>query len=176
MNHQITVNELLNQMERTEITEITIAGYAEDKVYMIPQDVWENRCSKCVHKNAMKNIPVPVGAVHKHQYAEIIPCRIMSLCRPNEMPGECMSFAPKIGTYGICDSCRFNNHFSDGFCSKEDHAPQRRVYWGGDYGGDEKNRDYWGRHRFSVCDDYEPDNYASKEAQHDTSGAAGVDG
>ena len=135
---------------------------AGEKVFSIPQDVWETRCVHCVHKNGKENWAVPLWAVHRPQYTETIPCRIMSISRPNVMPGECMSFAPKISVYGICESCRHNNIFEDRFCAKEDHAEQRRVFYGHDYGGDERKRDYWGRHRLSVCDDYEPNQYAER--------------
>jgi hypothetical protein len=126
-----------------------------ERVYRIPDDVWETRCQLCVHKNADDNIPIPASAIHRGQYERILPCRILSLSRMDKMPGECMSFSPKHGTPGICDSCRYNNIFHDGFCMKDDHAQQRRVYYGTDYGGDERKVDYYSRHRLSVCDDYE---------------------
>ena len=149
------MDDLLRQTEPPVKIEIPV--YNGEKVYTIPNDVWENRCQICVHKNAEENRPIPLWAVHKYQYDNIIPCRIMSISRPNDRPGECMSFAPVYGLDGICESCYYNNMFVDGFCMKEDHAPQRRVYFGGDYGGDERKLDYYGRHRFCVCDDYKRD-------------------
>ena len=161
MIRQISMDDLMKKeaqkVERPEPTE-------GERVYTIPDDVWESRCSKCIHKNAAENIPIPIWAVHKRMYEEMIPCRIMTISQPNAMPGECMSFAPRMDVYGICETCVHNNIFHEGFCMKEDHAPQRRVYFGQHYGGDEKKRDYYGRHRLSVCDDYKPDQYA-KEAE-----------
>ena len=146
-----------------EPAKVTLLAVGIDgKAYTIPGDVWENRCRFCIHKNAEENLPVPAWAVHKPQYEDVIPCRIMSISRPNEMPGECMSFAPKISVYGICGTCKHNNIFCDGFCMKEDHKEQRRVFYGKDYGGDERKRDYYGRHALSVCDDYEPGEYVRR--------------
>ena len=162
MRNQISIDDLLMETEEQKKPEIPVPKYDEEKVYTIPEDVWEKRCRFCVHKNAEDNIPIPLWAVHKPQYSESIPCRIMAISRPNVMPGECMSFAPKMSTYGICETCRHNNIFHDGFCTKPDHAEQRRVCYGGNYGGDQRKIEYYGRHRLSVCDDYEPDYYADE--------------
>ena len=164
MNLQISIDELLRKEEPPVKIEIPIARDERETVYRIPDDVWESRCQICTHKHGAENIPVPLWAVHKQQYADIIPCRIMSIARPNDRQGECMSFRPKIfKVYGICESCKYNNQFADGFCTKKDHAEQHRVYWGHDYGGDEKKVDYWGRHTLSVCDDYEPNQYVKED-------------
>ena len=64
---------------------------------------------------------------------------------------------------GICENCRHNNIFCDGFCMKADHAEQHRVFYGKEFGGNDRERDYWGRHRLSVCNDYEPDIYVKDE-------------
>lgn len=159
MDLQISIDDLLRKEEPPAKVEIPIARFETEKIYTIPDDVWEERCSICVHKNGAENIPIPMWAIHKHQFAEMIPCRILSICRPNDKPGECMSFRPRMDTYGICETCVHNNQFWEGFCMKEDHAEQRRVYWGKDFGGDDRKVDYWGRHSLSVCDDYEPDLY-----------------
>lgn len=161
MNLQISMDELLRQTAPEARIVIPVALDGE-KVYRIPQDVWETRCQICGHKNGPENIPVPLWAIHRPQYEKIIPCKIMAVLGDSlkERQGECMNFTPKFGTYGICESCRHNNCFYEGFCTKEDHGPQRRVYYGKNYGGDERKVDYWGRHRLSVCDDYEPNEYA----------------
>lgn len=160
---QISMDELLREEEQPAKAEIPVARYDGEKIFMIPEDVWENRCRLCVHKRGPENIHVPLWAVHKAQYEKIIPCRIMGISRPNEMTGECMSFAPRSDVYGICGTCRHNAcEFHEGFCFKEDHAPQRRVFYGTNYGGDKRKVDYWGRHRLSVCDDYEPDQYVKE--------------
>lgn len=161
MNRQISIDEFLRQQEPEPKIVIPVSRYDGEKVYQIPQDVWETRCIHCEHKNGKENVQIPMWAIHKAQYEKIIPCRIMAILGRglDEMPGECMSFAPRIETYGICYTCRHDSHFNEGFCDREEHAPERRVYYGGHYGGDEKNRDYWGRHRFCTCDDYEPNQY-----------------
>jgi hypothetical protein len=160
MDGQISMDELLRNEEPPVKVEIPVAMFGDEKVYRIPDDVWEGRCKLCIHRNGAENIPVPIKAVHKPQYSEIIPCRIMTVSRPNDRPGECMSFAPRMDTYGICGTCIHNSIFHEGFCTKIDHAEEHRVYWGTDYGGDERKVDYYGRHRLSVCDDYAPDRYA----------------
>ena len=163
MNGQISIEDLLREEEPPpKKTEIPVSMHSGEKIYTIPDDVWEGRCRFCTHRNGAENIPVPLWAIYKPQYAEIIPCRILSICRPNDRPGECMSFAPRMDTYGICGTCRYNSIFHDGFCTKDDHAEERRVYWGTDYGGDARKVDYYGRHRLSVCDDYAPDSYVKE--------------
>lgn len=155
MIQQVSIYDVIAESEPKK--EIHLPKIQGDRVYSIPDDVWETRCRICIHRNAEKNAPIPSSIVHKPYYEKMIPCRIMSVSRPNDMPGECMSFAPVHNLYGICATCRNSNCFLDGFCRKADHAEQRRVYYGQDYGGDERKRDYWGRHRLSVCDDYDPE-------------------
>ena len=162
MRNQITIDDLLCEAEPKPEVVIPVARYSGEKVFTIPDDVWETRCVYCKHKNAEENRPIPLWAVHNQHYTKVIPCRILGVCRPNDKPGECMSFAPRIDCYGICATCKHNNSFHDGFCMKEDHAPQRRVFYGQTYGGDERKLDYYGRHALSVCDDYEPDEYARR--------------
>ena len=151
MDLQISIDDLLRKDEPPVKVEIPVARYENETVYMIPEDVWEGRCQKCVHKNAEKNLPVPLWAVHRPQYSEIVPCRIMTVARPNDIPGECGSFTPRLDTYGICRTCIHTSHFHDGFCMKADHAPAHQVCIGCDWG-----QEYY-RQSLSVCDDYEPD-------------------
>ena len=157
---QISIDEYLRQETEPVVVKAPAPLNEMETVFVIPDDVWENRCAYCVHKNASENVRIPLWAVHKPQYEEIVPCRIMAIARTQDRPGECMSFSPRMTICGICETCRYNNIFHDGFCIKEDHSDQRRVFYGQDYGGDERNRDYYGRHRLSVCDDYEPDAFA----------------
>lgn len=158
----------MNEMKETQLSifdalaenepkrEIVIPKAAEgEKVYSIPEDVWRTRCRWCIHKKAEKNVPIPAGVIWRYSYENVIPCRIMGIARMNDRPGECMSFAPIHNLYGICETCRNSNIFEEGYCTKADHAEQRRVYWGQTYNNDKP--DYWGRHRLSVCDDYEPE-------------------
>ena len=151
MDFQISIDDLLKADDPPVKVEIPVAKYENEKIYTIPDDVWTGRCRKCVHKNADENIPVPISAVHRQQYAEIIPCRIMAVSRPHDIPGECLSFAPRLDTYGICRTCVHTSHFHEGYCMKADHAPKRTVYMGKDYG-----QEYY-RQSLSVCDDYDPD-------------------
>ena len=151
MNFQISFDDLIKEEEE----KVTLPDSSCGKAYKIPDDVWETRCKFCVHKHAEENTPVPMEVVHKPRYSSLLPCRIMSVSSPNDKPGECMSFAPKPDTYGICESCKHNNIFADGFCLKKDHAEQRRVFFGQSYNGGERLQDYYGRHRLSVCDDYD---------------------
>ena len=163
MNEQISMDDLLRAEEEPRKVVIPTSRYDGEKIYTIPDDVWEKRCRFCVQKNGPENIQIPIWAVHKAQYEKIIPCKIMAISHPNKMPGECMNFAPKITTYGICATCKHNGpEFHEGFCFKEDHAEQRRVCYGQRYGGDERKIDYYARHRLSVCDDYEPHEYVDE--------------
>ena len=169
MFNQITIDELLatsKPLITAETMDAPVAAPGE-RVLTIPDDVWETRCIHCVHKNAEKNVPLPAWAAFKHRYNAILPCQIMGISRTHDRPGECMSFAPKSSCYGICATCEHNNSFTDGFCMKKDHAPQRRVFYGKDYGGDAKKIDYWGRHALSVCDDYEPDELVRRNMNHE---------
>jgi len=153
MDRQMSIDDLLIREEKKE--EITLPEASGERVYRIPDDVWENRCRYCVHKHAEKNAAIPMDVVYKQMYAHLVPCRIMTVAHPNDKQGECMSFAPRMETYGICGTCENNNYFHKGYCTKEDHAPQRRVFWGNDLGGS----DYYGRHVLSTCDDYEPNKW-----------------
>lgn len=126
-----------------------------EMMYTIPEDVWKTRCRYCGHRNAEKNVPIPASVVWRYAYEKVLPCRILTVARPNDRPGECMSFTPIHNLYGICATCKHDNCFMEGYCKKADHAEQRRVYWGKTYNNDKP--DYWGRHRLSVCDDYEPE-------------------
>ena len=164
MNDQISIDDLLRAEEKPAKIVIPIAKYDGEKIYTIPEDVWEKRCRFCMHRRGLENIPVPIWAVHTVRYEEIIPCRIMAISHPNERPGECMSFTPKITTYGICATCRHNAwEFHEGFCFKEDHGEQYRVCFGQHYGGSDKKIDYYARHRLSRCEDYEPSEYVDEK-------------
>ena len=80
----------------------------------------------------------------------------MAIAQPGKrLPGECFSFAPETNIHGICATCKHDNVFHEGYCTKEGHAEQRRVFYGTAYNNSKP--DYWGRHRLSVCDDYEPE-------------------
>lgn len=141
---QISIYELLPEEPATEHV---LSG----KVYEIPNEVWQNRCQACVHKNSGENIPCDMTMIERPMFESVLPCRILRLCM-FDIAGECKSFAPKYGTPSICDSCQYNNIFHPGYCMKEDHAPKRRVYMSGVRYGTKD--DYYSDHRLSVCDDY----------------------
>ena len=150
---QMSIYELMEKAEEKHVGEIPIQP--GEKVYQIPDDVWETRCKWCVHRVKEENRKIPASVVFINWYREhVIPCRIMSLAKMNERLGECMSFEPGLNMKGICYTCEHDNMFHDGFCTKEGHAEQRRVCWGNNYGEDEKKIDYYARHRFCTCDDY----------------------
>ena len=122
------------------------------KVYQIPDDIWETRCKYCVHKRGEKNLPFDIVMIERPAYETVIPCRILRLFREIS-PGECVNFTPKRGTKGICMSCKYDNIFHEGFCTKEGHAPKRKVFgYGATYHCPQP--DYYSEHIISVCDDY----------------------
>ena len=166
IHKQISMDEIMNPPKEVKIPEVT----GPDAI-RIPDDVWENRCMKCVHRCAKNNNPVSKDMLWRSwNYEGIIPCKILGLAKCNDMPGECLSFEPSIWMYGICGSCEHDNNFFDGFCMKKDHAPQRRVCYGTDYGGDERKKDYYSRHRFCVCDDYKPNEYVREKMKEEQDG------
>ena len=123
-----------------------------DRLIVIPDDIWSNRCAFCVHKAFNINWPFPASMIDKPVER---PCRIIRLFK-STIPGECVNFRPNITTRGICYSCRHDNQFTEGFCMNTGHAKQHRIYCAGDSGGDQKKREYWGKHIQSVCSDYSP--------------------
>lgn len=152
MNEQISMDELMKPQEK-EITEIPVRnGY----VKQIPEDVWENRCQICIHKRGAKNVPCDLSVVWRSCYDKLIPCRIISIAHCCDIPGECKSFAPRMDVYGICKTCKHSNHFHEGFCMKDGHAPEHQIYIGQDYGKE------CYRHDLCGCDDYEPDSYVKE--------------
>jgi len=121
-------------------------------ILRIPDDVWEGRCQWCIHRTGDENRTVPRFWTVSGAHAKDIPCRIMGICRCDEIPGECKSFSPNH-IYGICATCRFNNSFHEGFCTRDGQPNKRQVYIGQGYAKEA----YWGVHRLSTCDNYSPD-------------------
>jgi len=118
----------------------------------IPDDVWEGRCKWCIHKNLDENRMVPNVWLYSSAHDKDRPCRIMGTSRPDEIPGECKNFSPNY-IFGICATCRFDNCFHEGFCTRSEQPNKRQVYIGQGYAKEA----YWGVHRLSTCDAYEPD-------------------
>jgi hypothetical protein len=119
--------------------------------YRIPDDVWEGRCRWCVHRVAEQNKAFTQDMVWKSFYDKEKPCRIISICRADEIEGECGSFTPNH-IYGICMTCKHDNYFHEGFCEAEERPNYRQVYIGQGY----QNEAYYGGHRLSTCDNYSP--------------------
>ena len=154
MIQQIRMEEFLEDKEETN-QELPYIPYCDEKTdaYRIPENIWENRCKYCIHKQGEKNLPIPKSEVYRPRIE--LPCRIIAIAQPGKrMPNECFSFAP-ANVYGICATCKHDNSFCDGWCMKKDHKEERRVFYGITYNNSKP--DYWGRHRLSVCDDYEPE-------------------
>jgi len=120
--------------------------------YKIPDDVWEGRCRWCIHRVADENKAFPKEHVWKSFYDKDRPCRIMSICRPDEIEGECKNFAPNW-IFGICMTCEHDNCLHGGFCFADEQPNYRQVYIGEGY----QNEAYYGVHRLSTCDNYSPD-------------------
>lgn len=123
-------------------------------VIRIPDDVFENRCRWCVHRIAEQNRDVERWETHtgRESVVKTLPCRILGIVRPGEIPGECGSFSPH-NIYGICATCEHDNMFHDGFCLEDNQPNKRQVYIGEGY----QRKEYWGVHRLSTCDGYTPD-------------------
>ena len=119
----------------------------DERFITIPDEIWSSRCRYCSHRTSDINWPFPLSQLDRPGGK---PCRIIRLFK-SKIPGECVNFTPD-NVYGICETCEHNNYFCKGFCMKKGHAEQRRVFYGNDLGGS----DYYGRHRFSTCADYEP--------------------
>ena len=124
-----------------------------ETIYEIPEDVWEGRCQWCRHRQGNENRKVPAAWLGVYAHDKDLPCRIMSVSRPNDILGECRSFAPNH-IYGICATCKNDSIFEEkGYCDKDEQPNKRQVFVGQGY----KNEAYWGVHRLSTCDGYEPD-------------------
>lgn len=121
-------------------------------VIRIPDNVWENRCRFCIHGNIDGCQEIPKGWTWQYMHEKDLPCKIIAISRPDEMTGECSSFAPNH-IYGICATCKHDNIFFDGYCSIHDQPNKRQIYTGQGY----QQADYWGKHRLSTCDNYTPE-------------------
>lgn len=121
-------------------------------IYEIPDDVWEGRCQWCVHRQGNENRKIPAAWMWRYCHDQDKPCRIMSVSRPNDIPGECRSFAPNH-IFGICATCKHDSSFGEDHCDRDGQPNKRQVFIGQGY----QDEAYWGVHRLSTCDGYEPD-------------------
>lgn len=133
-----------------------MTGYNE--VIRIPDDVWENRCQWCKHRRTEENRDVMrwETGTSRQDIERTVPCRIMSIARFNLIPGECKCFAPHE-IYGICMTCERNNIFNreHGFCYADERPNYRQIYIGEGY----QDKEYYGKHSLSTCDNYRPGTY-----------------
>lgn len=116
----------------------------------IPQDVWENRCRWCIHRQAEENRPVTKQEIWRGRE---LPCRIMGIAQCDEVDGECLDFAPNQ-IYGICKTCEHNNSFHPGYCLRDEQPNKRQVFIG--HRAYTHKPDYWHVHELSTCDAYSP--------------------
>lgn len=126
-----------------------------DDVIRIPDEIWEERCRWCVHRQTEKNRSVVrwETSTSRQDVSASVPCRILSIAGYDRIPGECVSFAPH-DIYGLCMTCAHDRmfHRKEGFCELDERPNYRQVYLGIGY----QNPEYWGRHRLSTCDNYCP--------------------
>lgn len=126
-------------------------------IIRIPDDVWENRCQWCHHRNLLVNENRDVEhweplCTHRPT-RESIPCNILSISQYhlNDVPGECTCFAPNH-IYGICWTCKWDNIFHEpSYCLFSDHPDKHPVYVGNSYGAR-----YWKEHYLCTCENYSP--------------------
>lgn len=126
-----------------------------EDVIRIPDDVWENRCQWCAHKNPAvkenRNVEKWEPMSPQQSVLKSLPCRILSVSRPNRIPGECMSFSPNH-IYGICWTCKWDNLFHEpSYCLFSDQPEAHPVYAGNDYGAR-----YFKEHYLCTCENYGP--------------------
>lgn len=123
----------------------------------IPEDVFEGRCRWCIHRQLEENKSFDKSMIYRSWYSkENVPCRIYGIARCNDLPGECMSFAPNQ-IYGICKTCEYNNSFYDGYCTRVEQPNKRQVYIG--HKAYTYKADYWQTHELSTCDGYAPSHF-----------------
>lgn len=125
------------------------------EIMRIPDDVWENRCQWCRHRNLLvkenRDVESWEPLCTHRPTRETIPCNIMSVCRPGDIPGECKSFAPNH-IYGICYTCKWDNIFHEpSYCLFSDNPEARPVYAGNSYGAK-----YFKEHYLCTCESYSP--------------------
>lgn len=125
-----------------------------DKI-RIPDDVWTERCQWCVHRQTSENRTVEKWECYSSRLDidRSKPCRIMSIARFADIPGECKSFAPH-NIYGLCMTCKHDSIFQQDrdYCKIDERPNYRQIYIGIGY----QEKAYWGIHRLSTCDNYEP--------------------
>lgn len=120
----------------------------------IPDDVYLSRCQYCQHgRPGVENKEIPDDKLFSHVWTRDAPCKIIGICRCNNVLGECLSFIPNP-MFGICKYCAFDNCFHDGYCTfPGGPLNKRRVFLG--LGGGGRKNDYWGEHTLFTCDHYQ---------------------
>lgn len=120
----------------------------------IPDDVFETRCRYCFHGQPHNgNVDVPESKIFLGSYCEDRPCKIFGIAKFSKVPGECLSFSPRL-YFGICHYCAHNNSFVDGFCTLSQQPNKRQLFLGHGGLGGAYQPDYWQQHSLSTCDNY----------------------
>lgn len=126
----------------------------------IPDSIYNNRCRYCMHFTGLPNTTGELSTGQLFSCKPSTPCNIISIAKYCEQKiinyhpvsctyavhdNECFSFTPNYGYPGICDSCRYSNHFFDksDYCSlpKEEITDRRPLLIGCTYS--QRKTDYW---------------------------------
>lgn len=125
----------------------------------IPDDVFLNRCRWCRHGSTKNgNNEIPDEDIYKPRYRDLMPCQIMGISKPCEIPGECRSFTPRF-MYGLCNTCEYSTPYGENFCRRPQRPNERQLFIGNSFASGTSEPDYWGKRMLSTCDAYEPNPY-----------------
>lgn len=128
----------------------------------IPSDIYENRCRYCRHF-CQGGENRDYDSRELFSYNVKLPCRIFGISghcyqinadginRPYE-DGECRSFEPNKSFPGICNSCKYFNHFVDGFCVREKAEDYRYAVRGTTHGNEVYERRFWTCKNWAISD------------------------
>lgn len=126
----------------------------------IPDNIYNNRCRYCMHFTGLPNTTGELSTGQLFSCKPSTPCNIISIAKYCEQKiinyhpvsctyevhdNECFSFTPNYGYPGICDSCRYSNHFFDksDYCRlpKEEITDRHPLLIGCTYS--QRKTDYW---------------------------------
>ena len=128
----------------------------------IPSDIYENRCRYCRHF-CQDGENRDYDSRELFSYNVKLPCRVFGISghcyqinadgvnRPYE-DGECRSFEPNTSFPGICNSCKYFNHFVDGFCVREKAEDYRYAVRGNTHGNEVYERRFWTCKNWAISD------------------------
>lgn len=125
----------------------------------IPEDVFLNRCRWCRHGSTKNgNNEIPDEHIYKARYRDLMPCQIMGISHPCEIPGECTTFTPRF-MYGLCNTCEYSTPYGANFCRRKEQPNKQQLFIGNSFACGTTDPDYWGKHMLSTCDAYRPNPY-----------------